>query len=144
MIKKIISISFTVVLVLSLGLAYATPVMAVGPETTTVSLTSPGNVYRPAEFTVSSTIESTSSSGYDDAKLQITLSGPEDFTGDRANTFTITKVNGSTSTDAINSTFTLTDGNWVGYYGTFDMTSDYNETNTFTFQMCDTGTASSI
>ena len=140
--KKIFSIMFTLVLVLSFSLIPAVPAMAVA-EGTDVTLTVPDNVYRPAEFVTSSTTTN-SGTAYAAVRFNITVDGPVDFTGDRANTFTITKVNGSSETQGINDTFTLVGGNWVGYWGPADgflLTDPYDATSTFTTEMCDVSTA---
>jgi len=128
-------------LMLSFNLVTAVPVAAL--STTTTTLTVPNNVYRPAEFVASSTTTN-SGTAYTNVRFNITLSGPVDFTGDRANTFTITKVNGSTDTQGINDTFVLLSGNWVVYWGPaggFPLSDPYSATSTFTIEMCDTGTA---
>jgi len=139
--KKLFSILFALVLVLSFGLMTAVPA---GAEGEVVTLIIPENVYRPAEFdaTSSTTIGSGS---YTNLRFNITLDGPVDFTGDRADTFTITKVDGSTDTQGVNDTFVLNDGDWVGYWGPeagFQPPSyPYNATTTFTVQMNDVTTA---
>jgi len=141
--KKIFSILFALVLVLSFSLIPAMPAMANG-EGTDVTLTVPDNVYRPAEFVTSSTTTN-SGTAYTNVRFNITVDGPVDFTGDRANTFTITKVNGSTETQGVNETFVLVDGDWVGYWGPaegFELSDPYGPiTSTFTTQMCDVTTA---
>jgi len=120
-----------------------TTVLLAAGDGADVTLTLSENVYRPAEFTLSS---STTNSGaeYSNVRFNITLDGFEDFTGSRDDTFTITKVNGSTDTQGINDTFELENGNWVGYWGPeegFTLSDPYEATTTFTVQMCDTGTA---
>ena len=140
--RKIFSILFALVLVMSFSLIPAVPAMAVILETTT-TLTVPDNVYRPAEFVASSTTIN-SGTAYTNVRFNITVDGPVDFTGDRADTFTITKVNGSSDTQGINETFVLEDGDWVGYWGPadgFTLSDGYNETSTFTTQMCNVTTA---
>jgi len=130
----------TLVLVLSFSLVTAVPAAANG---TTTTLTVPDNVYRPAEFVESSTTTNLGTA-YDTVRFNITMDGPVDFTGDRANTFTITKVNGSSETQGINDTFILVGGNWVGYWGPgtgFPLTDGYDATSTFTIEMCDVTTA---
>jgi len=138
--RKIFGILLTLVLVLSFSLVTAVPAAANG---TTTTLTVPDNVYRPAEFVASSTTTN-SGTAYDTVRFNITVDGPVDFTGDRANTFTITKVNGSSETQGINDTFTLVGGDWVGYWGPetgFPLTDGYDATSTFTIEMCDVTTA---
>jgi len=138
--RKIINILLTLVLVLSVSLVSAFPAMAVG---TTVTLTVPDNVYRPAEFVASSTTTNLGTA-YTNVRFNITVSGPEDLTGSRSDTFTITKVNGNSDTQGINDTFVLENGDWVGYWGSvggFPLSDTYSATSTFTIQMCDTGTA---
>ena len=115
----------------------------VGWAATTTTCTLPGDVYRPAEFVVSSTTTN-SVTAYDHVKFIITVDGPEDFTGDRANTFTVTKVHGSEYMQGINDTFMLVNGDWVGYWRPvegFELIDPYDKTTPMTIQMCDTGTA---
>ena len=126
--KITLKILITLLIVLAAGSLWAA---------TTTTLTMPGNVYCPAELVVSST---TTNSGttYDHVKFIITLDGPVAFTGDRANTFTITKVNGSSDTQGINDTFILISGDWVGYWGNvngFLMNDPFEATSTFTIEM---------
>jgi len=135
-------VAIVLVMVLSLGLVMAVPAAATDPGTT-VTLTVPDNVYRPAEFVVSSTATN-SGTAYTNVRFNITVSGPEAFTGDRADTFTITGVNGSSETQGINDTFVLVDGDWVGYWGPvggFPLLDPYSVPSTFTVEMCDVATA---
>jgi len=139
--RKTFSILITVALIAGLSLIPAAPAGANGGTTTT--LTVPDNVYRPAEFVTSSTTTN-SGTAYTNVRFNITISGPEAFIGGRADTFTITKVNGSSDTQGINDTFVLVGGDWVGYWGPetgFPLSDGYNETSTFTTEMCDITTA---
>ncbi len=138
--KRIFSILFAAVLVLSFSLIPAVPAMATG---TTTTLSIPDNVYRPAPFDVSGTTTN-DGTAYNNVRFSITVSGPVDFTGDRADTFTITHLNGGTDTQGINGTFVLVDGDFVGGWGPevgFGLTDPYDETSVFTIQMNDGGTA---
>ena len=129
-------------LVLSLGIVAMPMAGAVG-SSATITLTVPTNVYRPAEFVASSTATN-SGQTYTNVRFNITLNGPVAFTGNRADTFTVTKVNGSSDTQGINDTFVLVGGNWVGYWGPaggFPLSDPYSATSTFTIEMCDTSTA---
>jgi len=140
---KIFSILLTVMLVVGFSLISAMPAMAILPDGTTVTLTVPDNVYRPEEFVVSSTTTN-SGTAYTNVRFNIIVDGPVDFTGDQADTFTITKVNGSSETQGINDTFMLVGGDWVGYWGPADgflLSDPYGVSSTFTTQMDDMATA---
>jgi len=141
-VKRIFSILFALVLVLSFSLIPATPVMANGAPSVTLDI--PENVYRPAPFVVSSTTTNLDGVTYNNVRFNITVSGPEAFTGAREDIFTITHVNGSSNTQGINETFVLVDGDFVGYWGPeggFTLPAGYDETSTFTIQMTDGTTA---
>ena len=139
--KKGLSILFSLVLSFSMALSFSLiSVIPVLAQATTTTLTTPDNVYRPEEFVVSSTTTN-SGTAYTNVRFNITVSGPDDFTGTRADTFTITKVNGSTDTQGINDTFVLVNGDWVGYWGPvngFPLTDPYDATSTFTIEMNNT------
>ena len=144
--RKIFSILFALVLVLSVSLVSAVPAMAAEP---TVTLGMPDNVYRPEPFDVISTTTNPTAE-YASVRFNITVSGPEAFTGAREDIFTITEADAwaeVTRADAgasVSSTFVLEDGNFVGYWGPaggFSLPASYNATSTFTIQMCDVATA---
>ena len=138
--KKFLSVLFALVLVLSFSLIPAMPVAA--QVLPTVTLDVPDNVYRPEPFDVSST---TTNDGieYTNVRFNITVSGPEAFTGAREDIFTITYVNDGDN-EGINETFVLVDGSFVGYWGPaegFTLPAGYDVTSTFTIQMTDVTTA---
>jgi len=116
--------------------------------TPTVELELPANVYRASEFDVWSQVSNVGDGiSYGAVLFVITVNGPEDFTGDRADTFTITdvKLDGSSvGTQGINDTFQLVGGDWVGHWGPsggFPLPDTTVTANTFTVQMDDTATA---
>ena len=136
---------FYVVMALVIALSLVAAIVPASPAMadTTTTLTLPSNVYRPAEFIVSSTTTN-SGAAYDNVRFNIIVSGPVDFTGNRADTFTITKVNGDSNTEGINDTFVLVGGDWVGYWGPpggFLLPDSYSATSNFTIQMDDVTTA---
>ena len=132
-------------LVLALSFSLVTAVPAGAQEAPSVTLDVPTNVYRPAPFDVSSTTTNpTGGTAYDNVRFDITVSGPEAFTGNRVDIFTITHVNGSTDTQGINDTFTLVGGDFVGYWGPvggFPLPAPYAGASIFTIQMTDDSTA---
>jgi len=141
-VKRIFSILFAVVLVLSFSLIPAAPVMATG---TTTTLSIPDNVYRPAPFDVSGTTTNDGTT-YTNVRFNITVSGPEAFPvgTPRADIFTITYADDPLGIQGFNETFVLVGGDFVGYWGPaggFLLPASYSATSTFTIQMNDGGTA---
>jgi len=134
-----------IILMVALVLALALPAAVVGASPgTTVTLDIPEYVYRPVPFDATSTTTN-DGTAYTNVRFNITVDGPVDFTGDRADTFTITHLNGSTDTQGINTTFVLVSGDFVGFWGPaggFPLPAPYGPiTSTFTIQMNDDTTA---
>ena len=143
--KRIFSILFALVLVLSFSLIPATPAAANGAPTVTLDM--PENVYRPVTFDATSTTTNpTGGTSYTYVRFNITVSGPEAFPVDtpRADIFTITQVVPG-GVQGINETFVLVGGDFVGYWGPeggFPLPAGYGPiTSTFTVQMNDGTTA---
>ena len=138
---KIVYMALALVLVFSL----AAVVVPAGPALadTTTTLTLPSNVYRPAEFVVSST---TTHDGlaYTNVLFVITVSGPESFAAyDRTDVFTITEVDGG-DPQGISGTFVHQGDDFVGYWGPlggFPLPASYSATTPFTIEMNNDGTA---
>jgi len=138
--RKITAIILVVALVLALALPAASVGASNGP---TVTLDVPEYVYRPVPFVATSTTTN-DGTAYTNVRFNITVSGPEPFTGTRGDIFTITHLNGGTDTQGINDTFVLVGGDFVGFWGLaggFPLPAPYSATSTFTIQMNDGSTA---